>query len=261
MKVFLTIIISALTLFSAEMNGQRTTESNPGSIQLKNGAITGAVVDGGGGFFAFPGSINLRDNLGNQRVSIYGGESIFSIDGPLVQISASVPNASKTLMTFLNDYDSNASQHDSWNFNMSSPSQGGGSVFEFVYKFAGTSTIVASMSQTGGLSSSSDRRLKTNIETIGSALPFLMKLNATHYNRKLSLDKGEYGFIAQEVEEVLPELITIIQTEKGEQYMMNYTQIIPLLTKGLQEQQAIIEEQNDLVASLVTRIEALESDN
>ena len=55
----------------------------------------------------------------------------------------------------------------------------------------------------------SDKRLKTNLVKIGSALDKVNKLNGYSYDKKFSLDATEYsekedGLIAQELHEVLP---------------------------------------------------------
>jgi len=273
-----TIAICLFLFLTFGLNGQtnKSTENFPGNIQLKSGSNPGLILDGGipstfsNILSSTPSSITLQDGT-VARISMSadqpGGPPFFFPDNvPLVTLTGNVPgasvtsdplNGSKTFMTFLND----EANTDSWNFNLALPIVGGGTTggteFQFVYKSGSTSILSASISSTGGISSSSDRRLKTNIETIQSALPSLMKLNATHYNRKINLDKGEYGFIAQEVEKVLPDMVSIHSTETGEQYMMNYTQLIPILTKGMQEQQGIITDQKEKISDLQLQINQL----
>mgnify|MGYP002383678069 CR=1 FL=1 len=57
--------------------------------------------------------------------------------------------------------------------------------------------------------------------------------------------KLQHGFIAQEVEEVFPELVNEVSTlnkakEKQTFKGVNYISLIPVLTKAIQEQQQII---------------------
>ena len=100
----------------------------------------------------------------------------------------------------------------------------------------------------------SDIRLKKNINPITNSLSIIQKLNPVSYEKKTSLnDKdyslSEFGFIAQELQKVLPSLVH----ESLDQYKLlslNYTAIIPILTKGIQEQQLIIEEQSRRLDSL-----------
>lgn len=100
----------------------------------------------------------------------------------------------------------------------------------------------------------SDTRLKQDVKDLPSA-DVLAKLSPKTYTYKaeaypqMNLPKGEqYGFIAQEVEAVLPQAVkTAMQpavvNEKGETVSeavefkaINYQALIPLLVKGLQEQ-------------------------
>ena len=262
MKRIPTISIFVFFFLTFTLTGQRATENDPGEIQLKNGTINGVTLDGGFTFLNTPysGSIKLNDGYGTTRIKMFGGKEFVNPNTtekvPLVQLSGTVEgNASETFMKFIND-----SYNDSWNFNLSGEGLSG-SYFNFVYKFGAVNTAVATLTSSGWLGSS-DRRLKTNINTINSALPSLMKLNPTNYNRKINLGQEEYGFIAQEVEKIYPDMVSVIPTEDGEgQYMMNYTQLIPILTKGMQEQQEIIDNQNALILDLQKRMEALEKAN
>lgn len=106
----------------------------------------------------------------------------------------------------------------------------------------------------------SDQKLKENVVTIKSGLELLKKLNPVTYDHKtaefpeLYLREGkQYGFIAQEVAAVIPELVT--ETHKpefkddkgnviskgGDYVAVNYDGLIPVLTKSIQEQQSEIE--------------------
>jgi len=94
----------------------------------------------------------------------------------------------------------------------------------------------------------SDRRLKTNIVPITNGLASIMQLNPVHYNKKSSLastdyNKTENGFIAQEIRKVLP-FVVKEGIDKNKILSVDYTSIIPLLTKGIQEQQKQIEQQD-----------------
>ena len=55
---------------------------------------------------------------------------------------------------------------------------------------------------------SSDRRLKTNIENMDSQLDNIMNLTPRKYNW-IEDNKEGYGFIAQEVKEILPMAVSI----------------------------------------------------
>jgi hypothetical protein len=100
----------------------------------------------------------------------------------------------------------------------------------------------------------SDRRLKTNISPITNAVEKIMKLDPVSYSKKSSISSNEYkinemGFVAQEIQKVLP---NIIKEDDSEQKILsvNYVELIPLLTKALQEQQLKIQELEKVVAEL-----------
>jgi hypothetical protein len=95
-----------------------------------------------------------------------------------------------------------------------------------------------------GYVNTSDLRLKTNISSLSNAMKTLNLLIPISYDKKISLtdsvyEKHEFGFIAQEVQKVLPQLVTEGK-DKDKLLSMDYISIIPLLTKAMQEQDALI---------------------
>jgi hypothetical protein len=93
----------------------------------------------------------------------------------------------------------------------------------------------------------SDLRLKTNIQPLPNSIDLIMKLNPVHYSKKNSIESTDYtktenGFIAQELQKVLPYLV-IEGADKDKILSVDYNSIIPVLTKGIQEQQVLIEAQ------------------
>lgn len=115
---------------------------------------------------------------------------------------------------------------------------------------------------TGVFTNPSDRRLKKNITPVGEASTSIMSLKVYNYEfkeEKLNLPSGKQtGFIAQELEEVYPELIkeesvpvydltkekdedgktvatkTLVENKSFKS--INYIGMIPVITKALQEQ-------------------------
>jgi hypothetical protein len=94
----------------------------------------------------------------------------------------------------------------------------------------------------------SDIRLKKDILPIENDANDLFKLQAVQYNWKQdnafnkkfdNADKTQFGFIAQEVEKVYPNLVA---TDAQGLKSVEYTQIIPLLVEALKEQQKEIDE-------------------
>ncbi len=100
--------------------------------------------------------------------------------------------------------------------------------------------------QSGGTTLTSDIRLKKNILPLNKVLNVIQKLNPVSYQKKQTIESDNYsinenGFIAQELQKVLPMLVHE-STDKEKLLSVNYTAIIPILTKGIQEQQAQIEQ-------------------
>jgi len=112
------------------------------------------------------------------------------------------------------------------------------------------------------LAQESDKRLKKDITPTKYDLKSVLKLNPVDYKLK-SNNKDQTGFIAQEVRDVIPELINGIEgdLEKGETLSINYIGLIPVLTKAIQEQQSQIDNQAATIDALLERIIALEKSN
>lgn len=89
---------------------------------------------------------------------------------------------------------------------------------------------------TGSHGSCSDRRFKTKVAPIENSLEKLLRLNGKRFNWKDTKDKrGNIGFIAQEVERVVPEVVS--KNPMRGFYTIEYDKITPLLVEGIKEQQ------------------------
>lgn len=96
----------------------------------------------------------------------------------------------------------------------------------------------------------SDSRIKTEIQPIFNAIDKVNLLNPVYYQKHDSYVENDFlnidydnsvkslGFIAQEVYNVIPEAVNTGTT--NELWAMDYTKIIPILTKAIQEQQTLI---------------------
>lgn len=94
-----------------------------------------------------------------------------------------------------------------------------------------------------GTIQTSDARLKKNIETVPYGLTTVMEMNPVVYNWKEenNQDKKHLGFLAQDLLTQTPEVV--FQDETIDQYGVKYAELIPVLVKAIQEQQAMIEAQ------------------
>lgn len=114
---------------------------------------------------------------------------------------------------------------------------------------------------TGVYTSISDRRFKRDIRPLDSSLGGIMKLKPSNYQMKTTdSGKREIGFIAQEVKDQFPELVhENIDDKTGESiYTLNYTGIIVVAVKAIQEQQEIIELQAKKIEALEKKFERLQ---
>jgi hypothetical protein len=133
-----------------------------------------------------------------------------------------------------------------------------------IYSGANAGIGVSLSPQSTSWGTYSDERLKENIEPIESAIESLLGLRTVKYHLK-DVDSAEskkrLGLIAQDLIGVLDEVIEpTTQAKDDTEYLsVRYTEIIPVLVKGIQEQQATIESQAAAITDLTTRLTALEN--
>jgi hypothetical protein len=140
------------------------------------------------------------------------------------------------------------------NINFRVGTEGGGMIYGMILDNLGKLAVQGTVSS-AGTNLTSDIRLKKNITPLQNSLSIIQKLNPVTYDKKMNLASVDYsikenGFIAQELQKILPNLVHE-SADKDKLLSVNYTAIIPILTKGIQEQQVIIEDQKK-------RLEALE---
>ena len=92
-----------------------------------------------------------------------------------------------------------------------------------------------------GWTAASDLRIKKNITNTNYGLSTGMQLRPVDYILK-SNELKQVGFIAQEVKKVIPEVVNGKEGDlsKGEFLGITYENIVPILTKAIQEQQKLI---------------------
>jgi hypothetical protein len=111
------------------------------------------------------------------------------------------------------------------------------------------------------VNSYSDSRYKKNIEVIEPVLDLVNKINSVSYNminqdsessESGASNKKSYGFIAQELETLFPNVVNKPVTEE-DYYSINYMAIIPILTKSIQELSAKVESQQVTINELLNK--------
>ena len=126
-----------------------------------------------------------------------------------------------------------------------SESTGSGTVthLQFVKTSGGAAQIGSITGTTSSVSynTTSDYRLKENVITDWNATTLLKQLKPSKFNFKDNQSETVTGFIAHEIQEILPYLVSG-EKDGEDMQSMDYAKLTPLLTKAIQEQQAIIED-------------------
>jgi hypothetical protein len=97
-----------------------------------------------------------------------------------------------------------------------------------------------------------------NIKTIPDALQKVLELRGVNFEwiSQSHPEKGvRMGFIAQEVEKVIPEVID----NNNDNYTMQYGPVSALLVEAIKDQQEIIKKQDAEIQSLKSRLEKIEA--
>jgi len=136
----------------------------------------------------------------------------------------------------------------------------------------------------GNFTQVSDAGLKQDVEGINGALKLIKELSPKTYTYKNVGENGyvsstkQYGFLAQQVAESLPELVKeidhpgrnlptnsdpsepeVTRLEPDESIQsVNYIALIPILTQALKEQNELVEQQRALIDALTERVKSLE---
>ena len=92
----------------------------------------------------------------------------------------------------------------------------------------------------------STRTVKTNIVDMGNMLPAVMQMRGVKFDYKdETMGKGNYGLIAEEVEEILPTLVS--HNENGDAQGIQYTKLTAVLVEAIKEQQSQINELKSMI--------------
>lgn len=118
----------------------------------------------------------------------------------------------------------------------------------------------------GGITSwdnTSDKRFKKNIVPISGALNKVMQIQGVTFDWDKSVktdmdfdDKNHIGFLAQDLEEVLPQVVFTADDEMKTKSVA-YGDVVPVLVEAIKEQQQQIEEQQNQISVLKQELEDL----
>ncbi len=103
--------------------------------------------------------------------------------------------------------------------------------------------------------SSSDIRFKDNVTKIDNSLEKILRIRGVYFDwiemEKFHGNKGrDVGVIAQEIEEILPEIVT---TRENGYKAVKYERLVPLLIESIKDLNKKIEDQQILINSLLDK--------
>ena len=212
-------------------------------IKVQTSTIPKRPIQGFFGLYkGFAPSMNCYDQptdaLGNSVNALHFGQDADTVDGT----SCGIPNAFYAVWEHC-ELDTNG--HDSTHF--------AGGVRKDAYNYK-TQVVYDTVS---------DRRLKQNIKDTIWGLDDILKIQVRDYEWKATpVSEGgriTTGFVAQEIKQIFPQIVhgnegSLDGEEKldGTPLVVDYNELIPILTKAIQDQSKIIER-------LESRIEKLEN--
>jgi len=129
-----------------------------------------------------------------------------------------------------------------------------GTVVEFYRGTSGVGNISVTTSATA-YNTSSDYRLKENVEPLTGAADRVLALKPSRFNFISEPDKVVDGFIAHEAQEVVPEAVTgekdAVDADGNPEYQgIDQSKLVPLLTAALQEALTEIDNLKERVTAL-----------
>jgi len=241
--------ITSATLLRTTAQVHITQTTTSGSLYIANGYTggegTGSVIqssdyfsgsDHGTPLFLNPlgGNVNFGSgsvNFGSAPVNLGSGSVKFAVD------TWHKSSDEKNRLYFGNNSTTILGSGNGW----------------FVFQNpAGLNTVsldnAGNFTTIGNVTITSDARVKTNIVEIDSPLEKIMKMRGVYYNRIDDSNTRHLGVIAQEVEEVLPEVVSTDNSE-AKTKSVAYGNIVALLIEGMKAQQSTIEGMQAILSS------------
>jgi photosystem II stability/assembly factor-like uncharacterized protein len=107
-----------------------------------------------------------------------------------------------------------------------------------------------------GTTNASDQSLKTNISSLANQLSIVSQLNPVSFNWLSNTSKTSFGFVAQEIDAILPNICDSIPNtfNVGNSIIMGYdpVSLIPVLTGSIKELSTIVSTQVQEISTLTS---------
>jgi hypothetical protein len=209
--------------------GYYTTASASRSTAMGSGTIASGNNSTATGYFTTASGNKTTAMGANTTASDYASLVIgqYNSSGSSVTNSATAYNTANTAFVIGNGVDS-SNKSDA-----------------FKVMFNGDTTVG------GDITISSDARLKSNIVSLGSTLSKLLLIDGKSYEKD---GKQRIGVLAQEIQEVFPELVT---EDGNEMLAVNYQGLVPVLINALKEQDIIIKSQEERLTNIENQLAKL----
>ena len=209
--------------------GYYTTASASRSTAMGSGTIASGNNSTATGYFTTASGNKTTAMGANTTASDYASLVIgqYNSSGSSVTNSATAYNTANTAFVIGNGVDS-SNKSDA-----------------FKVMFNGDTTVG------GDITISSDARLKSNIVSLGSTLSKLLLIDGKSYEKD---GKQRIGVLAQEIQEVFPELVT---EDGNEMLAVNYQGLVPVLINALKEQDKIIKSQEERLTNIENQLAKL----
>ena len=235
---------------------QNTTSGTPYGVWIKDAATPTAgypllnISDSAGT------TTYLRVDSSNGNTTLGTGNLIIGTSGKGVTTGSSIPlgfgtngSTSQATLSTSNEFKVTGKITSSTNASDLFAGDNGSSA-----QFSVTNTGVI-YAQNTTIQSLSDVRLKENIVDAETGLNIISALRPVRFDWKTGYgndQKNQLGFIAQEVEEIFPEMLGQWKIKDSEDAYktIGTTALIPVLVKAIQQQQAMIESLNSKIEAL-----------
>ncbi len=205
------------------------------------------------------GTRSLRFSTAGQQNVAIGGGALYNLNGGSNNIAVGY-EAGKYLSTGSNNIHVGNSGDAADSSVIRIGSAQTSTFIAGVYGITASSGAAVYINSNGQLGTSpSSRRFKQDVRDMGDTSGVLMGLRPVRFHYKADGPEGpeQYGLIAEEVEEIAPDLVG--RGQDGQIDFVHYEKVDAMLLNEVQKQHRTIEAQSDLIRQLESRLAALEA--